>query len=144
MQADSRGNRLTLVALPDQSDAVCEAVEAWLAQRAEQERLERQWQELEHELIERCRASGLHFTQASKGRSREARAMRALMDEIKAIDKQLDEGARRIIAMPVSSVVGALALIELGLAIQEPLDCEEHVWELLRRGADRLRERLHA
>ena len=128
-----------LVAPLNQADPVCKAVQGWLARKAEQERLEQQWQDLEHRLMKARRTSGRTFAKVNLGRSKEARAMRTLMAEIKSIDEWLEEAAKAILAMRAASPAGALALIELGLAIQEPLDCEEHAWALLRSGADRLR-----
>lgn len=131
--------KIDLVALANQSDPLCEAVRQWLAEKAEQSRLERQWQDQEHRLMEKCTASGVSFASACKGRSGEAQEMRLLMRQIKAIDHRLDIASQGILSMRASSAAGALALIELGLAIQEPLDCEEHAWALLRSGADQMR-----
>ena len=131
--------KIDLVARSNQSDRLCEAVRRWLEEKAEQSGLERQWQDREHRLMEKCRASGVKFASACKGRSGEAREMRLLMRQIKAIDRRLDIASQSILTMRASSAAGALALIELGLAIQEPLDCEEHAWALLRNGADQMR-----
>jgi hypothetical protein len=127
------------VAPEDQSDPVCEAVALWRADKARQSALERQWQEREHKLMQKCRALGRSLRDVGESDCAEAREMAALMKEIKAMDARLARAAADLIAMPASGAAGALALIELGLAIQEPRDCEEHAWALLRRGADQLK-----
>jgi hypothetical protein len=132
-----------LVALEDQSDPVCKAVALWRADKARQTALERQWQEREHKLMQKRRAMGVGLKDVGENDCAEAQEMADLMQEIKAIDAKLARAAADLIAMPASGAAGALALIELGLAIQEPRDCEEHAWALLRRGADQLRNLLH-
>ncbi len=115
-------------------------VREWIAQKEAQESLVRRWQDLEHRLCEKIRPLGMGLTAAVRSGLPEARAMRMLMRRIRTEDRRLDRAAASIVLMRSSTIEDALAKVQLGLRIQEPLDCEEYSWALMRDGFERLRE----
>lgn len=119
-------------------DPVASKIRQWIVARENQDALVRKWQDLENQLCDRIKSSGVGLTAAYRSGLPEARQMRALTRQIKLSDRKLDRTAVRIILSPARSTEGALAKIEMGLRIQEPQDCEEHAWALLRSGFEEL------
>jgi hypothetical protein len=119
-------------------DPVIAKARGWIVAKESQDALVRQWQDLESRLCERIRPLGLGLTQASRSALPEARQMRSLMRKIRLVDHRLDRAAGRLVPLRAKSPEGALAKIEMGLRIQEPLDCEEYAWALLRGGFEEL------
>jgi hypothetical protein len=127
---------------PKQCDPVTIRVRQWAKAKDAQDELVRQWQEAEDQLCPKIRPLQISLTAAVRGRLPEAKLMRALMRKIKAADRKLDRAAARIVTMRATTPAGALAKIEMGLKIQEPLDCEEYSWALLQCGFEELRSLL--
>lgn len=119
-------------------DPVIAKVRSWVAAKEGQDALVRRWQDLENRLCDKIRPLGRGLTQASRSALPEARQMRTLMRQIRLADRKLDRAAGRLILQRAKSPEGALAKIEMGLRIQEPLDCEEHAWALLQSGFEEL------
>jgi hypothetical protein len=120
-------------------DPVLGKVRAWIAAKDAQDRLVRDWQDLERRLCDRIRPLSMTLTRACRSGLPEARAMRALMRRIKAADRKLDRDAAQIVLMRATTQAGALAKIEMGLRLQEPLDCDEYAWALIQAGFEQLR-----
>jgi len=120
------------------SDPVVAKVRNWITAKESQDALVRQWQGLENRLCEKIRPLGIGLTQASRSTLPEARRMRTIMRQIRLADRKLDRAAGRLVLQRAKSPEGALAKIEMGLCIQEPLDCEEHAWALLQSGYEEL------
>lgn len=66
--------------------------------------------------------------------------MRILNQRIEAAYPELELEAGAIRALPKMSAEGALAKIELGLAVQGPFDWREHAIELVEEGLKDLRD----
>lgn len=66
--------------------------------------------------------------------------MRILNKRIEATYPELENEAEMISALPTMSAEGALAKIELGLAVQGPFDWRDHALELLEEGIKDLRD----
>jgi hypothetical protein len=66
--------------------------------------------------------------------------MRILNQRIKAAYPELEEEAGAIHGLPTMSAEGALAKIELGLAVQGPFDWRDHALELVEEGLKDLRD----
>lgn len=66
--------------------------------------------------------------------------MRILNQRIEAAYSELEEEAGAIYALPTMSAEGALAKIELGLAVQGPFDWRDHALELVEEGLKDLRD----
>lgn len=126
---------------PPKADPIVAKVRAWLAGRAEHDALAREWARLETKLMAKTRAK-MNMTQARRSGAPEARAMRVLDKRIVAAWKKLNRAAGRIVVMRPTSAEGALAKIELGLAIQGPYDWEDFAYALLQDGFEQLRDRL--
>jgi hypothetical protein len=120
------------------ADPVVVKVGEWKAAKAAQDVMVREWQGLESVLLDRAQALGMDLAQAHRSRLPEARAMRALMRRIEAMDGPLDRATGRIVLMRPSSTAGALAKIELGLTIQGPHDWEEYAYALVQDGWEQL------
>lgn len=109
---------------------------------ARKDRLEatiRQWQRLESILHAKARGK-LDFPDAYDSDMPEACAMRILDRRIKATYPELEAEAGAICALPTMSAEGAIAKIELGLAVQGPFDWRDHALELLGEGVQDLRD----
>lgn len=119
-------------------DPVTRAVAKWLCGRAEVDALALRWQRLETQLFKRCKHLGL--TRALRSGLPEARELRALTRKLNSAERKLERSAQQIAQMRATSGQGALAKIEMGLRLQEPQDCEEMAWVLIKGGADELRE----
>ena len=65
--------------------------------------------------------------------------MRILNQRIEAAYPALEQDAGAIRALPTMSAEGALAKIELGLAVQGPFDWRDHALELVEEGLQDLR-----
>lgn len=118
-------------------DPVTSAVSKWRCGRAEADAIALRWQRLETQLFKRCKHLGL--TRALRSGLPEARALRVLTRKLNAAERKLERSAARIAQMRATSGEGALAKIEMGLRIQEPQDCEDMAWVLIRSGVDELR-----
>lgn len=66
--------------------------------------------------------------------------MRILNRRIEAAYPKLEEEAGAICALPTMSAEGALAKIELGLAVRGPFDWRDHALELVEEGLKDLRD----
>lgn len=66
--------------------------------------------------------------------------MRILNQRIEAAYPELEEEVGAIYALPTMSAEGALAKIELGLAVQGPFDWRDHALELVEEGLKDLRD----
>jgi len=119
------------------ADPIIVAISEWVSQRSDADALAQRWQRLETKLFKRCKH--LDLTRALRSGLPEARELRALTRKINAAEKKLERSAARIAEMRATSGQGALAKIEMGLRIQEPQDCEEMAWVLIKSGADELR-----
>jgi hypothetical protein len=119
-------------------DRVTGEVTRWLRGRAEADALALRWQRLETQLFKRCKHLGL--TRALRSGLPEARELRALTRKLNTAERKLERSAAQIAQMRAISGEGALAKIEMGLRIQEPQDCEDMAWMLIKGGADELRE----
>lgn len=120
------------------ADPVLHATERWLCARVATDALTFRWQKLETQLFKRCKHLGL--TRALRSGLPEARELRALTRKLNTAERRLERSAAQIAQMRATSGEGALAKIEMGLRIQEPQDCEEMAWVLIKGGADELRE----
>lgn len=64
----------------------------------------------------------------------DARAMRALNRQINASFNNLQQAAEQASLMEATTIEGAIAKIELGLAVQGPFDWRDHALELAQDG----------
>ena len=80
------------------------------------------------------------FDKACDSELPEASAMRILNKRIEAAYPELEKEAGAISALPTLSAEGALAKIELGLAVQGPFDWRDHAIELIEEGIIDLRD----
>jgi len=119
-------------AVPD--DPVFDHIRAWITTKDEQDKLGRRWSRAEVKFFDRFRAEGLTHEVAEKKRWPEVRQMKALMREIKRLDRVLDRHARAIVRTPATTPRGALAKIEIALRIQDRIDFDTHAWELMSAG----------
>lgn len=120
-------------------DPVPERAEAWMAKKARLEAMIRRWQHLESVLYAKTRRD-LAFDKACESELPEASAMRILNKRIEATYPELEKEAGAIGALPTVSAEGALAKIELGLAVQGPFDWRDHALELVEEGIIDLRD----
>lgn len=120
-------------------DPVPERAASWIARKAWLESMIRQWQSLESILHAKTRRDTT-FAKACDGDTPEACAMRILNQRIEAAYPALDEEAGAICALPTMSAQGAVAKIELGLAVQGPFDWRDHALELVQEGLKDLRD----
>lgn len=121
-------------------DITLERARRWMSIKANQETLEKAWQDLEHALSLRIKPLGLDLYEATRSELSEARAMRRLMRRIEDHDRSLDQQMRRIARRRSTSLAGALAKIEIALRMSCPAACEEVVWALVVSAAQDLRE----
>ena len=127
-----------LVSAGGAADPVVVAINKWASRRSDADALALRWQRLETQVFKRCKHLGL--TRALRSGLPEARELRALTRKLNAAERKLERSAAQIAQMRAISGEGALAKIEMGLRIQEPQDCEEMAWVLIKGGADELRE----
>lgn len=120
-------------------DPVPEKAAAWMAKKARLEAMIRRWQHLESVLHAKTRRD-MAFDKACDSEFPEASAMRILNKRIEATYPELEEEAGVISALPTLSAEGALAKIELGLAVQGPFDWRDHAIELIEEGIMDLRD----
>lgn len=120
-------------------DPVPEKATAWMAKKARLEAMIRRWQHLESVLHAKTRRD-MAFDKACEGETPEASAMRILNKRIEAAYPELEKEAGEISALPTLSAEGALAKIELGLAVQDPFDWRDHAIELIEEGLIDLRD----
>ena len=99
----------------------------------------RQWQGLESILLAKARMRS-EIPDPYESDVPEACAMRVLDQRIEASYPELEAEAGAICALPTMSAEGALAKIELGLAVQGPFDWREHALELMEEGLKDLRD----
>jgi hypothetical protein len=114
-------------------DPVPERAAAWIARKARLEMMIRQWQSLESILHAKTHRQ-MGFPDAYDSDLPEACAMRILNQRIEAAYPELEEDAGGICALPTMSAKGALAKIQLGLALQGPFDWRNHALELMEEG----------
>jgi|GEM_PF-1856253 len=119
-------------------DPVPERAAAWMARKARLEAMIRRWQNLESILHAKVRRQ-MEFPDAYDSDMPEACAMRILDQRIKATYPELEVEAGAIRELPASAE-GAIAKIELGLAVQGPFDWRDHARELLEEGLKDLRD----
>jgi len=124
------------------ADPLVARVRAWIGEQNAADALTRewQWQLLEHALFLKCKPMTL--PQATRSGMAEARAMRALEQRMKAASRKLDRAGGRLVQTRAVTAARALAKIEMGLKIQEPLDCEEYSWALIKGRFEDLRQLL--
>ena len=120
-------------------DPVPERAAAWMARKARLETMIRRWQNLESILHAKARRQ-MEFPDAYDSDMPEACAMRILDQRIKATYPELEEEAGAIRELPTMSAKGAIAKIQLGLAVQGPFDWRDHARELLEEGVKDLRD----
>jgi hypothetical protein len=120
-------------------DQVPERAASWMVRKARLEGMIRQWQSLESILHAKTRRDRT-FGEACDSDQPEACAMRILNKRIEATYPELEQEAEAISALPTMSAEGALAKIELGLAVQGPFDWREHALELVEEGLKDLRD----
>ena len=120
-------------------DPVPERAAAWMARKARLETMIRRWQNLESILHAKARRQ-MEFPDAYDSDMPEACAMRILDQRIKATYPELEAEAGAIRQLPTMSAEGAIAKIELGLAVQGPFDWRDHALELLEEGVKDLRD----
>lgn len=99
----------------------------------------REWQGLESILLAKARMRS-EIPDPYESDMPEACAMRVLDRRINAAYPELEAEAGVIWALPTMSAEGALAKIELGLAVQGPFDWREHALELVEEGLKDLRD----
>lgn len=121
-------------------DPVVELVQEWMARQDAADALTHEWQRLEHQLSLRIKPLGIGMTEASRRGFAEVRRMRRLDKRIAESERRLRRVTERILPLRARSIEGVAAKIEMGLRIQEPLDCEEFSWALLKSGFEELRE----
>jgi hypothetical protein len=119
-------------------DPVPTRTASWIASKARLEAMIRQWQSLESILHIKVRQR-MEFPDAYDSDLPEACAMRILNQRIEAAYPDLEEEAGAIRELPTMSAEGAIAKIELGLAVQGPFDWRDHALELLQEGLRDLR-----
>jgi hypothetical protein len=108
-------------------DPVSGLARTWIAERKRADALMARWGDLEHELPPGMLGKrGRHLLQQ--------KAMRVIDRELKQLFAKLNRDAERITRMQARSRAGALAKIEMALAILEPVDVEEHSWGLVNSG----------
>ena len=100
-------------------DPVAKWVSDWIAMRDQQDALTRKWQDIEHRLSLKTRASKASFDQAIHSDAPEARAMRSLMRRIKAADLRLRQMAARVATTQSVSPRGTLAKIEMAILLHQ-------------------------
>lgn len=110
-----------------------------MAKKARLEAMIRRWQHLESVLHAKTRRN-MAFDEASDSELPEASAMRILNKRIEATYPELEKEAGAISVLPTLSAEGALAKIELGLAVQGPFDWRGHALELVEEGVVDLRD----
>lgn len=120
-------------------DPVLDRAASWIARKGRLEAMIRQWQSLESILHAKVRRK-MEFPEAYDSDLPEACAMRILNQRIEAAYPELEEEAGAICALPTMSAEGALAKIELGLAVQGPFDWRDHALELVEEGLKDLRD----
>jgi hypothetical protein len=120
-------------------DPVPTRTASWIARKARLEAMIRRWQRLESILHTKVRRR-LEFPDAYDSDLPEACAMRILSQRIEAACPDLEEEAGAIRELPTMSAEGAIAKIELGLAVQGPFDWRDHALELLQEGLRDLRD----
>ncbi|MFN3465295.1 MAG: hypothetical protein ACK4X1_14595 [Terricaulis sp.] len=108
------------------ADPVLPLARTWIAERATADALMARWSDLEAEVMGEARARRRVLPQA--------REMRAIDRQLKRLLKKLSRDAERIAPLRATSRTGALAKIEMALAILEPVDVEEHSWGLVAAG----------
>lgn len=110
-----------------------------MAKKTRLEAMIRRRQHLESLLHAKTRRD-MAFDTAHESELPEASAMRILNKRIEATYPELKEEAGAISALPTLSAEGALAKIELGLAVQGPFDWRDHAIELIEEGIIDLRD----
>ena len=121
------------------SDPLVAAASAWMAEDDRREAMIRNWQGLESDLFDKAHAMKMNCAKACRSNMPEARAMRALNREIEASFNGLVQAAEQASLMKARTVEGAIAKIELGLAVQGPFDWQDHALELVQDGLAELR-----
>lgn len=119
------------IAAASPADPVLPLARVWIAERAEADALMARWSELECKLP-------VSLIGAKHSDVPEARGMRAIDRRLKRLLVKLGRDAERIAPMRALTRAGALAKIEMALAILEPVDVEEHSWALVAAGFDDL------
>jgi anti-sigma factor RsiW len=112
----------------------------WQAARSKVDAKTAEWQKLEHRLFAKARSRAMDFAAAGKSDLPEAKAMRALDRKIRRGYLRLAESAKRVRATRATSILGALAKIELGLKVQGLFDWKANAQELLEEGVMEARE----
>jgi hypothetical protein len=126
------------VVAPPKVDPLVAKVRAWLADREAADGLMHQWQRLETALYRKHGA--MSTREAIRAGHAEGRQMKVLDARYRAASKKLDRRAGRLVLARAVTTEGALAKVEMGLRIQEPLDCEEFSWALIQGGFEELRQ----
>ncbi len=121
------------------TDQLVEAAAAWIAEHERREANIRRWQTLENSLFNKARRLKMDCELACRSNMPEARAMRALDPEIDEAFHRLIAAAGRASRMKARTIAGAIAKIELGLAVQGPYDWQDHALELAQGGLAELR-----
>lgn len=122
-------------------DPVPERTAAWLSRQDRREAMIRHWQELESLFFLKTRwaKSTVDYEDSDLP---EACAMRILDKRINAALPAMATEAAYILALPTMSAGGALAKIELGLAVQGSHDWRPSALELVEEGLKDLRDML--
>jgi hypothetical protein len=112
---------------PPAPDSVLPLAQTWIAERARANALMARWSQLEDELPRgMLGARGRHLPQQ--------KTMRTIDRQLRRLLEKLNRDAGRIAPMQARTTAGALAKIEMALAILEPVDVEEHSWGLVSAG----------
>lgn len=121
------------------SDPIVERAAAWIAEQQRLDSLTLEWGNLETQLRRRADRLCVDMEDARGQRLPEARAMRALDDQIETSYRCLTYMAETAAAMPAISLSGVLAKLELGLRIQGKYSWQDNAMALLEGGAEELR-----
>lgn len=121
-------------AMTPQQDRLVLATQAWLAEHDLREAMIHRWQDLETILFDRARHMNIDCDVMCRGDTSEARAMRDLDHRIDSSYKHLVAAAGRARRMKATTIEGAIAKVELGLAVQGPFDWNDHALELAQDG----------
>lgn len=118
-------------------DPLIARVAGWIAARDVADTVMHDWQRLETELFRKHGA--MSPREASRRGHEEGDQMRLLDVRYKALSRRLCREADRLAGARPLTPSGALAKIEMGLRIQQPLDREDCAWVLVSSGFTELR-----
>lgn len=120
-------------------DPLVAATSAWMAEDERREAMIRKWQGFESDLFDKAHRLNMDCGKACRSNMPEARAMRVLDREIDRSFNRLVEAAGRASETKARTVEGAIAKIELGLAVQGPFDWQDYALELAQDGLAELK-----